>query len=354
MTKVLVIATSRKTRGGITSVIKAHESGKQWKKYHCKWIETHRDDGLPIKMLMVIWAYARYMLLLPFYDLVHIHTSEVPSALRKVPFMWLARIWGKRTIVHFHAFSPETTIRSKFSFIYHYLFEQADTVIVLSEYWRKEVIKEMPQCNTVIIYNPCTTKVPPSSCEHRANNGRFDKINNILYAGTINRRKGYEDMIRAFAKIAKSHQEWQIVFAGNGEIEQGKRIAKGLGIEKQTIWLGWVKGADKDKTFREASIFCLPSYAEGFPMAVLDAWSYGLPVITTPVGGIPDVAKDGENMLLFNPGNVDALAICMERMITDMELRNKISDASLELANTTFNIETINKQIEKLYDELLS
>ena len=45
MTKVLVLATSRKTRGGVTSVVKAHEQGEQWKKYHCKWIETHRDNG---------------------------------------------------------------------------------------------------------------------------------------------------------------------------------------------------------------------------------------------------------------------------------------------------------------------
>ena len=45
MTKVLVLATSRKTRGGVTSVVKAHEQGEQWKKFHCKWVETHRDNG---------------------------------------------------------------------------------------------------------------------------------------------------------------------------------------------------------------------------------------------------------------------------------------------------------------------
>lgn len=74
------------------------------------------------------------------------------------------------------------------------------------------------------------------------------------------------------------------------------------------MFLGWVSGEAKDNAFKEAMIFCLPSYAEGFPMSVLDAWSYGLPVITTPVGGIPDVAQDGVNMLLFNPGDIDMLA----------------------------------------------
>ena len=117
-------------------------------------------------------------------------------------------------------------------------------------------------------------------------------------------------------------------------------------------FLGWVRGEKKDKVFREASIFCLPSYAEGFPMAVLDAWAYGLPVITTPVGGIPDVAKNGENLLLFNPGDIDALAGCLDKMIADKNLRDNIANESIIFANTTFNIDTINNQIGNMYQEL--
>lgn len=88
-------------------------------------------------------------------------------------------------------------------------------------------------------------------------------------------------------------------------------------------------------------------------MAVLDAWAYGLPVITTPVGGIPDIAVDGENMLLFNAGDIDKLAENMQRLIDDNELRNKIIKESVNLANTTFNIDTINNQIGCLYQELI-
>lgn len=174
----------------------------------------------------------------------------------------------------------------------------------------------------------------------------------ILYAGTINERKGYADLIKAFAKIAKSYPEWEVVFAGNGEIEQGEALARELGIEPQIKFVGWVNGMEKDALFRKASIFCLPSYAEGFPMAILDAWAYGLPVITTPVGGIPDVAVDGENMLLFNPGDMDKLADNIERMITDDVLRHKISMASGEFALGQFNMITINKQLARIYESL--
>lgn len=90
----------------------------------------------------------------------------------------------------------------------------------------------------------------------------------------------------------------------------------------------------KAKVFQESSIFCLPSYAEGFPMAVLDAWAYGLPVITTPVGGIPDVAQDGKNMMLFMPGDTNTLAAKMDMMIRDVSLRNAIREESVKLSQT--------------------
>ena len=88
-------------------------------------------------------------------------------------------------------------------------------------------------------------------------------------------------------------------------------------------------------------------------MAVLDAWAYGLPVITTPVGGIPDIAKDGENLLLFNPGDTKALARQMKRIITDTDLRQRISEQSILFAKTTFNINTINKEIGEIYQSMM-
>lgn len=354
MKKVLVVATSRKTRGGITSVVLAHEQGQQWKDYHCRWIETHRDLNKSLKLLFFIKAFFQYLLLFPSYDIVHIHLSEPPSAIRKLPFMWLAKFLKKKTIVHFHSFSVETTIESKWKWVYQYHFGKADVVITLSEYWRRQVTDFLNDKTgkVRIVYNPCPNIQGSKENSVADSEKRLSKQHIILYAGTITPRKGYADLINAFARVAKNHEDWTIAFAGNGEIDNGKNLAESLGISSQTKFLGWCSGADKDRVFREAEIFCLPSYAEGFPMAVLDAWAYGLPVITTPVGGIPDVAKDGENLLLFNPGDIDSLSICLEKMITDTSLRSKISNASLNFAANEFNVITINNSIGLIYDEL--
>lgn len=344
MRKVLVVATSHKTRGGITSVVKAHQEGEQWTEFHCKWIETHIDKGIFWKLLYLVKGVLSYIFLLPAYDIVHIHTSEPPSALRKCFFMGLAKLWRKKVIVHFHAFSPETTIQGKYSKIYNYLFRNADIVIVLSNLWKSYVNKKFHIGDKVkVVYNPCVTEIE---------NETYLKKNQILFAGTINSRKGYADMIKAFVLIARQFPNWQIVFAGNGEIDKGKALAKELGIADQTFFLGWVNGKAKDKAFKEASVFCLPSYAEGFPMAVLDAWAYGLPVITTPVGGIPDIAKDGENLLLFDPGDITVLSRLMKNIITDTDLRERIANQSIQLAQTTFDINTINREIGLIYQSI--
>lgn len=344
MAKVLVVATSRKTRGGITAVVKAHEKGDQWKEYHCKWIETHIDRNVVCKLWYFIKGWLTFLILLPSYDIVHFHMSEPPSAIRKSFFFPFAMLLGKKTIVHFHSFSPATTINGKYKRVYRYLFSHADIVIVLSKSWKKVVNDTFNLGDKVrVIYNPCTAELNPRE---------YAKKNQILYAGTINMRKGYQDMIESFADIANDFPEWQIVFAGNGDIEQGKILAEHLGISNQTVFVGWVSGEFKDKVFKESRIFCLPSYAEGFPMAVLDAWAYGLPVITTPVGGIPDVADDGRNMLLFPPGDKKELTHQMRRLITDTNLRQTIASNSKKLAMTKFNIETINSEIKSVYKEL--
>lgn len=343
--KVLVIATSRKTRGGITSVVKAYENSPLWAKFHCKWIETHRDGGAFTKLSYLLKGFLQFLLCVPFYDIIHIHTSEPPSALRKVLFMAVSKLLGKKVIVHFHSFSVDTTIKSKYQWVYRYLFGKADCILVLSKYWQDELCDTFGfnEDKVKVLYNPCTTEI---------SNKVYPKKKEILYAGTVNARKGYADMINAFAKVADKYHDWCIVFAGNGEIEEGKALASRLGIDKQTVFLGWVRGNDKDKAFKEASIFCLPSYAEGFPMGVLDAWAYGLPVITTPVGGIPDIAKDGTNCLLFNPGDTNKLAEQMDKMMSSEELRKLVASESKELAKGIFSVDKVTERLGNIYQNL--
>lgn len=343
MTKVLVVATSRKTRGGITSVVKAHETGEQWKKYHCRWIETHRDGNVVRKLWYLGTALVEYIILLPFYDIVHIHIATTQSARRKRLFFYPAKWLKKKTILHFHPSNEKFLFEPYNQKLYRSLFMKADLVLVLSEQWRRWIKEALDIDKRIqILYNPCPTV-----------NRREDlRERNILIAGTIIKRKGYEDIIRGFAKIASKHADWKIVFAGNGEIEQARNIAQEENITSQVSFLGWVNGKEKEKTFQKASIYCLASYGEGFPMGILDAWAYGVPCVATPVGGIADIIVDKKNGLIFPVGDTDKLAAQLELLIQDEKLRKHIVEGTDKYVNGLFNINRINKQLDLIYSSL--
>lgn len=340
MTKVLVVATSRKTRGGITSVVKAHEQGRQWKKFHCRWIETHRDGNAVRKLWYLITGLLEYVCLLPFYDVVHLHVATTQSSRRKSLFFYPAKWLGKKTIFHFHPSNEKFLYEEKNRKLYTRLFSQADRVLVLSEQWRRWIEDALGLTERIeILYNPCPTV-----------NRREDlRKKQILFAGSIIRRKGYETLLRGFSKIVHKYPEWNLVFAGNGEIERAVSIAKDLGIMEQTQFLGWVRDEKKEKAFQESSIYCLASDGEGFPMGVLDAWAYGIPCIMTPVGGITDIVTDHKNGLLFSVGDIEALAAGLEELMDNPMLRREIVAHTDDYVAGMFEVQHINKELERIY-----
>lgn len=345
MTKVLVVATSRKTRGGITSVIKAHETGEHWKRFHCHWVQTHRDGPAWRKLLYFVTGMANFLVRLPFYDIVHIHTADYGTEKRKRIFARLTKLFGKKLIVHLHSSGAEYSIGGEHRELYRYSFTHADKVIALSKTWRDEIKRafNLPDHKLEILYNPCPS-VKPSNPDER------EKY--ILFAGTLTHRKGYDDLLKAFALVSSKFPDWRLKLAGNGEIEKGRQLAADLGISGKVDFLGWINGDGKDAVFRHASIYCLPSYSEGFPMGVLDAWAYHLPVVTTPVGGIPDIAIDKENLMLFNPGDILHLSIALSELMSSPTMQAKLTIASKHLSDEKFNIATISSIISSIYSHV--
>jgi glycosyltransferase involved in cell wall biosynthesis len=344
--KVIVVATSFKSKGGINSVIISYTKTKLWIDWECYWLETHSDKSKIQKLFILLKGLIKFVLIIPKYSIVHIHLSEPYSALRKFLFLKIACIFKKRIIIHFHSFSPETTISGKFQSVYYKLFSLADKILVLSSVWKFWIIRKWPELTDKIdiLYNPC----PSINFENNIKKSRI-----ILYAGELNSRKGYNDLINGFAKVASRNNEWKLVFAGNGDIEKARRMALDLNIENQVVFKGWVSGSDKDELLRNASIFCLPSYAEGFPMSVLEAWAYYIPVITTLVGGLSDIVIDGVNALVIKPGDIDQIAIAIEKLIQDVNLRDHICNGGLLLSNSIFNLEEKCKQLDLIYSSLL-
>ena len=353
--KVLVVATSRKTRGGITSVVKAHETGEQWKKYHCRWIETHRDGPAWRKILYFIIGSIEYFLLAPWYDIIHMHVSFLGSLSRKCLYMRYAKLLRKKTIVHFHPPGPEVLLNSRNQPKYRYLFENADKVIVLSGVWKTLIERNIYKTNPLNLVkknNICVLYNPSPKVEEKRLLPVCKKEKYILFAGTLYYRKGYKSLVRAFSRIAKQYPDWKIFFAGFDQECEINELVNKLGLNEQVEILGWCDKNKMKELYRNAGVFCLASSGEGFPMVVLEAWAFGVPVVCTPVGGLPDIVKEGENALTFDFDNDAFLAKQLDKLLKDESLRIRLSCAGIELAKSVFDVQVINKKLEKIYETL--
>lgn len=349
-----MVATSRKTRGGITSVVKAHETGAQWKKYHCKWIETHRDGPAWRKVAYFVRAMLQYVCYLPFTDIVHIHVGLRASVERKLLFAKVARfvpVWKhrkRRIIVHFHPSTEKHLFDPVLGLKIKQLFDCADLLLVLSPLWKRWIEKAYPNSSysMKVLYNPCPVVegvIPVMK----------DREKYVLFAGTLNERKGYDRLLEAFSHVCKKYPDWKLVFAGNGAITQAKSLQKKLGIsEERVLYCGWVTGKKKDEIYKRASIYCLPSWGEGFPMGVLDAIAYHIPIITTPVGGITDILSDGKDCLIYDTYDIEKLAGCLDALMGDEHYRMALEEAAVGLIPTFFDRTCICKKLGEIYAEL--
>jgi poly(glycerol-phosphate) alpha-glucosyltransferase len=123
---------------------------------------------------------------------------------------------------------------------------------------------------------------------------RVGAPHSLLYIGRLHPKKGLANLLKAWHRFESRRQvggEWQLTIAGwdqGGHEGELRDLANRLGISQSVQFPGPTFGADKDALFREASAFVLPSLSEGLPMAVLEAWSYGLPVLMTQHCNLPE------------------------------------------------------------------
>ncbi|HNY92292.1 MAG TPA: glycosyltransferase family 4 protein, partial [bacterium] len=97
----------------------------------------------------------------------------------------------------------------------------------------------------------------------------------------------------------------------------------------------------------------LPSYAEVFPLSLLEGYAAGLPVVSTRVGGIPDFVQEGENGLLVEPGDQEGLAAALTRLLTETPLRCRMAEANRRVARERYDIDICAQRVREIYQELL-
>ena len=346
--RIVMLGTAFDTMGGISSVVNVYRAAGLFERWPVTYIATHRDGSKFAKLNRAGCAVMQFLRLLILRRVlaVHVHTSSRASFWRKGIFFLLAGAFRVPIILHLHGgnfdqyFDKVGSYRKR---IIRFAFNHVAAVIALSDEWRKWMLSRFGKVNVFVAFNPVAIPAPVTDEREAAT---------LLFLGQFGQRKGIYILLAAVAKLAGEFPTLRLLAGGDGELEQVREMANALGIKDRVEILGWVKGAAKDALLARSTIYVLPSYAENLPMSVLEAMAAGMPVISTPVGGIPSAIEHGVEGYLVTPGDSDALAEAIRGLLVDRDACRQMGEAARAKAIVKFSAEKVIADVEHVYRAL--
>ncbi len=287
-------------------------------------------------------------------DLLHLHVGGGSSFYRHMLYLALGRLAGKPVLLHWHvpgageaqgAGLPGGAQRR----LARWAINRAARVIVLSPGWAVALAALAGQpdvgSSMVVLPNPvdCDGIRPPDDPAQR-------RPDVVLFLGDFSQRKGVRDLLAAAPVVLQRRPATCFVIAGGQP--PADVAAQAEALDGAVRFPGFVRGADKLRWLQEASLLVLPSYAEGLPVAVLEAMAAGLPVVTTPVGGVPDFFRDGVNGRLTPPGDVSALTDAIAGLLDDLASSRAMGQHNRQQALEQFAVPRYAQRLLELYLEV--
>lgn len=349
MLKVLMIGPDPQAMGGIASVEKAVLGAIRPEDANIRFISTFKEGPKLKKLLVAIRALVEYLKIIDSCDLVHVHTASRGSFRRKKVFIDIAIKKNIPVLLHLHGgefdkwFDEECDDSQRAEI--RKVFGSSKKMIVLSEEWREFFLARniCGENQIVVIHNAVPLPHVPVDPSARQD---------VLFLGRLGARKSPDVLLHAAKALRARFPEARYRFAGDGDVEKYKALANELGVADQCDFLGWVKGEEKEQLVRKSGIFCLPSRHEGMPMSMLEMMAYGLPCVVTPVGGIPQVIRDGENGYMVDVGDSKGFTSRLGELLSDSSLRSRIGIEARKTIEQDFNIEVNVQKLVDLYREL--
>lgn len=343
---VCMIVPNEAVRGGIASVVNGYRGSVLEKRYRVTYIESYQDGSKWDKLKKALAGYRAFRRLLrkDRPDLVHIHSSFGPSFYRKMPFILWSASRGIPVVNHIHgaefdAFYEKASGAKKRRV--RRIYRKCTRFVVLSEEWKEKIAQIVPADRIDVIENYCVLP------EKRYDAGR--RQNQILFLGALEERKGCYDIPVIFERVKRKCPDARLVMAGDGQMERVRAAFGQKNLLAHVTFTGWVRGREKDKLLQQSAVFLFPSYNEGMPVAVLEAMGYGLGIVTTTVGGIPQLIAHGRSGFLEVPGDLAAMAEDVCKLIQDDGLCRHMGETARKTVEQRYSLKMHLQKLEETY-----
>jgi len=339
--------------GGMRSVVEGYIADGLFSRWNVRLLHSNVDGGFALRLLTAFKAYATFLglLLTGRVGLVHCHAAMKGSFLRKSIFALTARAARVPVIFHVHGAEFKVFVSRQPAFLQRlisWVLEQQSMVVVLSESWYHYVASIAPRANVEVLHN--YVNLPDLSGKVEGDDIEIP----VLFLGVVGKRKGVYDLLPAFKDALIEAPELRLIIGGDGEVEKARAVAAELNIENQVVFAGWVHGEEKLSMLRRAKIYVLPSYNEGLPVSLLDAMGWQIPVVSTRVGGIPNLVSEGLDGLLIDAGDRSALTAALVRLAKDRRFRTELGTAGRLKIEQNFSRQVVLPKLEKIYSDLIS
>ena len=305
-----------------------------------------RLASVPLQVRLLV-RFAAWMRSAP--TLVHYCVSGSPTGLaRDLVYLVLLRLARRTTIAHLHGFDLTDVDRSPLRRL----------VLRAVRRLSSELVAIAPSSAATLsrLGIPSRCVLNPIRLEPNGHRTRLSSAGlRLVFVGTYGQNKGCPELIDALAEVRASGVDATLRLIGReqyrGEEDLLRRRVSAHGLDGAVEFAGVIPPQRLGACYEAADALCLPSRKEALPMVVLEAMAFSLPVIATPVGGIPDLVEDGVTGLLIEPGDVHGLAKAIRFLAEDPDQRTKIGEAARARIRAAAGPDVVAAQWRDLYAE---
>ena len=277
-------------------------------------------------------------------DVVHVHSSYGRSFFRKAFYvLFVAHVWRRPVVVHVHGSSFDDFLDTDSAALARFqsvVLGAAAAVVVLSDYWRDVLATRVPDERVVVLPNAVPTReYDPAFRRDRQH---------VVFLSNLVERKGVAEFAAAIDELAARDDapDFDVTVAGLGPL--AGRVEELAEDHEHVTYRGYVDESEKRRLLDDATIYALPTYAEGLPIALLEAMAGGAAIVSTPVGSIPEVVGDDDGRLV-PAGDADALADALYELLRAPALVRRMGRRNRERAVEEFSWEATALRLEALY-----
>lgn len=280
--------------------------------------------------------FGRFLVTIGSCDAALIFVADGWSVVEKGLMAVTARLLGRGVVVRFGSgFLPEQCARK--GLVERWLrrsLRAADVVLVQGPAW-KRFFATFDESRGKLLEAGNPVKMGREAAA-------LPGVGRLVFVGWLERNKGVFEAVEVLKRILPDFPRATLTLAGDGSCRRALEAeVSSPGLEGRVRILGWTPHAEVLELLAGADAFIFPTQFEGMPNALLEAMAAGLPVISTPIGSIPDAITDGDSGILCPVGNVESMARAVRSVLSDRALASRIGGRAREVVAERYGVDRV-------------